>query len=211
MTKARTKAAKRRAKGRAGKISLAKSQPVERSTVPGRNSRAEDPRLVAARARCAAAGIPDTADGRTAALDPIYGSDMGRCIAAIVSDAKDRADRASTWNSICQARERYLSLIIGVVPRPASAIIPMLPDRVETNDHHTIDTRTEDERIEDARRAWQYWLQLMSELPPGQGDAVLREVWGSGPPLWNRDSKSPTPRGRFAVEAIKSIDTKRRS
>ena len=196
MTKAKTKAARRRKT----RISLpgGGSVPTPRKGLPRLHGGKPDdspPPIYEARRR------KSDAD----AQDPLHESDMGRCILFLASGDDLRSLR-DAWGAMSAARANYCTRIIGQTGNPKAAAIAMLPEATETDPSLRVDLRTAEQRDEDARRHWAEWQARMDRLPTPQHKWAIRAAItgfvGEGR-LWNE--RLPTPTGIVAVAALRMI------
>lgn len=192
---------KRRAK-RARTITLPGGESVAAPSVQGQRNDLkpkEDPMNVVTIARQRRTGIEDARE----ALQPICGTDMGLCIRALTK-GDERADLVNTWSAISASHRNYRLLIIGQTGDPQGAAIPMLPEPMETDPSLRIDLRTQEQRVESAKRAWHEWWAKIKALPtPNHRWAIsgaLDGFMGDGA-LW-RDQE-PTVTGKLAVQALR--------
>lgn len=165
MTKAMSKAAKRRAKKRT--ISLHGSEPVPMRAT-GRDRRhtnqPEDASMAPLQARCRHIGAPATEDGIREARAPWYGCNAGRAMAATAASQ----DRPDLWDAICHMRKtvaRY-DAAIGAPRRHAVCLRLLAPlDALEaTAETPPLDTRSDADRRISAITAWTAmhgWLSLV--------------------------------------------------
>lgn len=192
---------KRRAK-RARTISLPGGESVAAPSVQGQRNDLrpkEDPMNVVTLARQRRTGIEDAKEAR----QPICGTDMGLCIRALTK-GDERADLVNAWAAISASHRNYRLWIIGQTGDPQGAAIPMLPEPMETDPSLRIDLRTQEQRVESAKRAWHEWWAKIKALPtPNHRWAIsgaLDGFMGDGA-MW-RDQQ-PTVTGRLAVQALR--------
>lgn len=136
---------------------------------------------------------------KRAALDPLQGSDMGRCIAA----HPDREVLAQTWASLSAAHRAYRMRIIGQTGDPQSSTVAIVPDRMEADPSLRVDLRTAEERDGAANRAWSEWRARIAGLPTPQHKWAIRgalDGFLGGEALWRH--RAPTAAGRLAVAAL---------
>lgn len=203
MTKARTKAARRRRPKRQG-ITMTDGGTVPERTTQGSRAKeaTADVMAEALQARCRALGIDDAPlEAQRACRVPLLGSDVGRCIFYMRADWRPIWD---TWQAISAARQNYLTRIIGQTGNPQGAALVMVPDRMETDPGHTVDMRSADERNADAINANQHWTDAINALPLHQRWAVREALIGfSRADLW-RDA-APTNVGRACVKGLVAL------
>lgn len=137
----------------------------------------EDARAVVFAVRARACPVANPAD---LAL-PWLGCDQGRCIHVLRRD--DAAALWAVWQAYCMAERTYRMRILGQTGEPQNSAIPMLPERMEADTGHTIDTRDSAERDRDAVSAWQRWQGVLGCLPHTIRDALTttRTLWRDGP------------------------------
>lgn len=76
---------------------------------------------------------------------------------------------------------------------------------METDQGHSVDLRSTEERDEAARRGWHYWLALLMELSPGERHALRGHLDGYGLDLWSEERAAPTRTGAMAVKALDKL------
>jgi hypothetical protein len=206
MTKAKTKGAWLRIRKAGGRPK--KPGPRENGGRPQRPTtaeRAEDATRTAAQARLMRLGYPDTPEGRKAALSPLCGDPLGMCIVALRPSAREQLDLWGIWQDISAAKRNWQQRVTGTNPNPQAAAIAMLPEPMQTDDAHSVDLRTAEERDEAAKRRWYYWLDLLMELPPDQRRALRGHLDGFALPIWDDDDHRPTATGAAAVRALDNL------
>lgn len=171
--------------------------PIPRRQPNGQKRRNDDPLAVAKVAR-----VRHCAVEATDALDPILGTDMGKCIRALTS-GEDRRALVEAWAAISAARRNYLLRIIGKTGEPQNSAMPLIHEAIETDQSLTVDLRSAEERDRAAIRAWDAWSAAIQSLPVPQMKWAIRGALdgflGEGK-LW-ADSE-PTAIGRTAVTAL---------
>lgn len=199
MTKARTKAARRRKP----RITLAGGESVAtpRKGLPRLHAQTHDdspPPIYAARRRLCDAD----------AADVLHESDMGRCILALAT-GDDLRELRDAWGALCAARANFRTRIVGQTGNPQGAAIAMMSEPTETDPSLRVDLRTAEQRDADARRVWDEWDARICALPTPQHKRAIRGALdgftGEGR-LW-RD-KLPTPTGLAAVAALRLLAVK---
>lgn len=176
--------------------------PVPKRQPNGQKRRTGEP---PATATVEAARMRHCAVAQDDALDPVLGTDMGRCIRAL-ADSDERRLLIDTWGALSAARRNYKLRIIGQTGEPQNAALPMIHDVMETDPSLTVDLRTAEERDRAAIRAWRAWAEAIAALPlPGLKWAIrgaLDGFLGEGR-LWA--DGAPTSTGRAAVHALRKI------
>jgi hypothetical protein len=136
---------------------------------------------------------------KRAALDPLQGTEMGRCIAA----HPESAALASTWAGVSAAHRAYRTRVIGKTGDPKCATISIMPDVMQVDPSLRSDPRTAEERDDAAKRAWAMWQSRIAALPTPMHKWAIRgalDGFLGGEALW-RD-KAPTSAGKLAVSAL---------
>jgi hypothetical protein len=204
MTKAKTKG--QRIRLRAGrKPKPGKREPNGQPKRPGVAERAEEATRTAVQARLARLGYPDTPEARLAAQSPLAGDPLGRCIMAMIPSRRSQDELKSVWQDISAAKQNWQQRYAGTNPNPQAAAIAMLPEPMQTDDSHSIDLRTPEERDAAAVRGWEFWLALLMELPPSDRHALRGYLDGYGLPLWRDECHAPTLSGAAAVRALVAL------
>lgn len=198
MTKARTKAARRRSK----RISLPGGSTVPQPATQGRRADLQEPPADAialfARARLTGCSVEE-------ARDQLAGTDMGRCIMAMRPSAHDRRDLLNVWQGISAAWWNYATRCLGLRPSAQSSSLPMLPEPMQTDPSLRVDLRTPDERDIAARDSWCAWLSDLMRLPADQRHALRGHLQGYGAEVWNPGTRQPTRSGALAVAALAAL------
>lgn len=163
----------------------------------------ENPQKTALEARCRIAGCPTTREALDALRAPLWGCDVGRCIA----DMTGREEQARLWQVWCTmtaARRNWLQRSIGLTGDPANSNLPMLPEPMETDPGLTVDLRTAEERDRDARNADAYWSGLVDGVQWFVARVHLRlAVSGMGGPWWQEGK--PTAKGKAMVRGLREV------
>lgn len=201
-TKAKTKAARRRAKRQ---ITLAGGAVTYREPVHGPRPSEPPADQVALRARARRTGC-----SVEEARDVLASEPMGRCIRAMRSGAEERRALLTAWQGLCAAWENFCARCLSLSPSPQAAALPMLPDPMQTDQSLRVDLRTPDERDEAARRVWYEWLDLFMALPSDQRHALRGHLHGYGADLWCEASRAPTRHGALAVKALDALADRRK-
>jgi hypothetical protein len=201
MTKANSR---RRRKGR-GPDDPHALEPIPKRQPNGQTRRSDNPRATVQAAR-----ERHTTKTGADALDPVLGTELGRCIDAL-SDGDERVALVALWNSIAAAHRNWRQRDIGQTGDPKCATIGAIPDRMETDPSLRVDLRTADERDAAAIRAWREWKAVIDALPVPQLRWALRGALNGflgDERLW-RD-RAPTSAGCAAVMALRMINAKPR-
>lgn len=135
----------------------------------------EDARAVVFAVRARACPVANPAD---LAL-PWLGCDQGRCIHVLRRD--DAAALWAVWQAYCMAERTYRMRILGQTGEPQNSAIPMLPERMEADTGHTIDTRDSAERDRDAVSAWMRWQGVLGCIASRADLLTTRTLWRDGP------------------------------
>jgi hypothetical protein len=202
MTKARTKAARRR---RSNLISLPGGRVIRADATQGRRTDIEPKEpadLVALTSRALRTGC--TVEE---ARDVLASEDMGRCIRAMRAGTQARRDLLDVWQALCAAHWNFYTRCLSMKPSAQSSALPMLPEPMQTDPSLRVDIRTGDERDEAARRVWYAWLDRLMKLPADERHALRGHLQGYGDEVWNTDAKLPTRAGALAVEALAALHT----
>ena len=205
MTKAKTKGAWLRARKAGRPRKAGPRHPGGKLVQPRDAERAEEATRTAAQARLARLGYPDSPEARRAALNPLCGDPLGMCIVALRPSARAQLDLWGTWQEISSAKRNWQQRVASTNPTPRSAAVAFLPEAIQTDDAHSVDLRTAEERDEAARRRWHYWLDLMMELRPVERQALQGHLDGFTLPIWCDDSHRPTRVGAAAVRALQTL------
>lgn len=198
MTKAATKAKRRRRKG----ISLPGGKTAPRRVTQGRRTDLQEPPTdavaLAVRARLTGCTVED-------ARDVLAGEDLGRCILAMRTNPQDRRDLLTVWQGISAAWWNYSTRCLSLTPSAQSSSLPMLPEPMQTDQSLRIDPRTGEEKDEAARRVWDGWEAAFRALPLQQALIIANAARDTAPCLWNIDRLVPTRHGALAVAALAAL------
>lgn len=189
MTKARTKAARRRRDKSAG-ITMPGGAVAPQPRGKGRTPQ-EDARkpVLAARERH---GVKPEDSTHTMA-----GCEVGRCILALRADAS----LWQTWRHMLAVHWNYARLYLGTTGQPRIGALQHVADKLETDQSLSIDPRTHAERVEAAKRAQEAFRAATAGLPTPLHRWALRDAltqregicWANG---------APTGQGRLVVQAL---------
>ena len=199
--KARTKAARRRAKRLRPDITLAGGESVP-SRLTGRDRRGtqespEDALRTVTHARIRHGVSPDDA------LRPMAGDPLGLCLLELCSPDAAR-ELWQTWCALSASHRTYRTRILAGPGDPANAALPMLSEPMQTDQSPRVDTRDGDQRDADARASWERWEARIDALPiPQHRWAIRGALDGFGGPHWHEGR--PTARGKSAVQALRGL------
>lgn len=200
ITKARTKAQRKRAKRRT--ISLPGGETATQRPGQGDRKPQEDARAVALAARIRVHGI-----AKDDATSPLCTDGVDRCILALTR-SQERADITQAWLRLITAQHNYRTRILGQTGYPKGAAIAMLSDAMQTDTGHSIDIRTADERDAAAKRAWAACQAAIAALPAPHliwaiRNALTGGMDGQGGEVWRNGQ--PTARGVVLVQALQHL------
>jgi hypothetical protein len=133
---------------------------------------------------------------------------VGLCLLSIHPASAAHGPLWEVWGAITSARANYRIRILGTSGNPQGAAIAMVPEPMQTDQSHSVDIRTAEERDISARRAMAYWDGLLSKLPAPQLKWALRAALDEGAGALWRDGK-PTARGQTAVQALEMLNVMR--
>lgn len=171
-------------------ITLAGGTVPVRQKRPGRLKK-DDPRLVALKARRRQSGM-DTLDPLSF-TGPHSGHDMGKVLDHVFMrlpleqgkrPARDTISALwGTFTHWCAVEEIYYRRILGVSAFPKGAAIAVMPEVIEATEAHEADTRTPERKDEDAKNAWLFWQDCLSQIEWDQRVALsharlgTKELW----------------------------------
>lgn len=198
MTKARTKAKRRRIK----RITLSGGETAPQRPTQGHRTdlyqEPADQTALRVRARLTGCTMEE-------ARDILASDDMGRCIRAMRSGNTDRRNLLTTWQAISAAWHNYATRCLSITPGAQSASLPMLPDPMQTDQSLRVDLRSAEEKDAAARRVWFDWLEAMLALPADQRHAVRGHLQEYAAPVWCPNNLRPTRSGALAVAALDAL------
>jgi hypothetical protein len=203
MTKARTKAARRK---RSNKISLPGGASVQSKPTAGHRSDIEatpaDAIAIAARAKITGCTVEE-------ARDVLAGEDMGRCIRYVTMHLKQknqvRRDMLTVWQGLVASWHNYKARYLSLPPGPQTIALLMQAERIETNQSPRVDIRSAAERAEAARASWLGWDADLKKLRPIYASALRGHLQDYGAAVWNPITQQPTKAGHLAAEAVASL------
>lgn len=147
------------------------------------------------------ASVPERS--RLSVTGPHLCEPLGQVMQKACADAEEIARLWAVWQAFCAAMRTYRVRIIGRGVGPQNSAIPMLPERIEVDPGHTIDTRTAEERDDDAMRAYRRWQGHLGQLFGGDRAYLMQAESGMGRPLF--EGQAATRWGRFTLEALRHL------
>lgn len=186
--------------------------PVKSRAKPPRNrgrfaKPAEDARNTALDGRLRQFGGLCSPDARQA----ISGQHMGAAIGMVMQrEAQMQREPPidvprlwTVWQAWCTAERTYSMRINSQTGSPKGSSFAAIPERIETDTGHTVDTRTPDQRDADAIRGWMIWRGYLGQLDAHETTALHHARREDGPPIW-ADCR-PTVHGQVALDALKRL------
>jgi hypothetical protein len=187
-------------KQKAKKITLAGGQAIEQRPNGRDRTQTHQPKDAAdvvLKARMRRMGWPD----KSAARSHLAGDEMGLCIWHDIPSPDEQGRLWAAWQAVCSARLTYRMRILGTTGQPQGAAIAIIPEAMQTDQSHSVDIRTAEERDIAAKRGDAYWAGLIAALPaPQYKRALMPAMDETEGALW-RDA-APTKRGLTAVQAL---------
>jgi len=171
-----------------------KARMAEIATEPDRH----DPRKTALEARCRLAGVVATKDTLNAATAPHMGAQLGLALERICT-ADEIKSAWMTWQGFCAAERTYRIRYIGQSGDAKGAAIAMVPDKMQTDQSHSVDLRDSEQRDRDAKSNWRRWRGYLSHLSARERQLIIHAE-RDGRALW--ENAGPTQRGRDTVAAL---------
>jgi hypothetical protein len=129
-----------------------------------------------------------------------------RCISAVINGQDDlRQDLRQLWATLLAITYQHQTLVLGRPSGPQCSAMPMTSEPMQTDQSHTIDTRTIEERIADAKRTHRHWWRIIESLPVPNMIWAIRSalgggIGGLGAEVWQ--GEQPTRRGLLLVNAL---------
>jgi hypothetical protein len=200
MTKAISKAARRRIRKREKPITLANGDTAPPIRGQGARKPAEDPRAVARAARQRRfAWHPSL--GPINWDDPLAASPVGLCIMA-----SKEPGLSATWHDLDAAHRDFRAKCLNTTGEPKCATAPVMPERMEAGETLRLDLRTADEKAKAARQRWLIWEARLARLPTPMHRQAIQAAMGGGlnPQAWQFWGASglPTASGRLLIAAL---------
>ncbi|RME95345.1 MAG: hypothetical protein D6773_18520 [Alphaproteobacteria bacterium] len=198
MTKAKTRGQRRRRRQR--QITLhgdSRPNPARQ----GARKDLQDPAdavALAVRARLTGCTVEEARD--TLASEPV-----GRCIRYQIRDDYERRRIFEVWQGMRAAWETYIARCYPVRLSPAGASLPFLPEEMSVEPSLHVETRTLEERVEEARNNWFQWLERIMSLPTPERHAVMGQLHEYGPIPWDNEAKMPTRTGQQIINGLQML------
>lgn len=184
----------RRSKAKRGKASFEDAvalAPTPRKQPNGRARRTtesgQDPRKSVLGARCRAFGDEDTRGNRKRHSGQHSGSQIGM-VMQLVCHPDEIGALWSTWQGFCAAERTYRLRILGMSVSAKGAAIAMVPDRMETDQSHSVDTRDPETRDRDTVSAWMRWRGCVGHLSAADRQLLHAAEREDGAALWADES-----------------------
>ncbi|MDB6455000.1 hypothetical protein [Falsirhodobacter sp. 20TX0035] len=195
---------KRRKKARIAGFDLA---PVPRrekqAREKGRFVKAEeDPRNAALNIRCIRFGLSPNRSNRHKVSGQHMACDIGFVLEARCGDA-EVSRLWQVWQSWGAAERTYRLRYLGQSETAQSSAIAMVPEPMQADDGHSVDTRTPDERDRDAVNGWMRWRGYLGHLSSVDQAALHAARRETGPALWQ--DGNPTGQGIATLDALRHL------
>lgn len=159
-----------------------------------------DPRKTGLEARCRLMGVDATSANMKALTGQHMATPIGQVMERLCAD--DEIQRLwSTWQGFCAAERTYRVRYLGQTGAPKGAAIAMVPDRIETDQSHSVDLRDSDERDRDAVSAWMQWRGWLMHLSADDQRRIHDAETGAGGALWA--DAGPTGLGIVTLQSLR--------
>lgn len=168
----------------------------------------EDCRETVLAARAQKMGVGNTKEGRLQMTGAHLCDDVGICIEKVIG-AKTREQRDDiaelwkTWNAFCASRWHYRRRILGQTGFPKGMNLQILPERFETDQSHSVDLRTDEERDAHAKQNYALWNGYVADIPSMEYQALLHSAENGHVLILN--GSTPNPQGMRLVRAIEEL------
>jgi len=184
-------------------VNLPKLAPIPKRQPNGQRRKriraATDPRTTVLAARRRLLGDAGLRLDRSALGAPWLGSGHGLALAHGRSD-NEAARLWGVWQGYCSANRTYLMRIIGNTGDPKCATITMMPEHMETDQSHSVDCRSPEERDRDAVNRWMAWQGVLGHLGNAERRTIREAYHASDETMWH--DGAPTPFGRSFATAV---------
>lgn len=197
MTKAYSKAAKRRAKKARDLPELAKTEGKKSRGRARMKEIQEDAQKAVLNARKKQTGVED----KNALRSEILSEPAGQAL--WLSLAQDDAHRLWGHYKALTAAQRRYHASLGVSVHAKTAKTEYQPEAFEVRDDDRPDLRTEDERDEAAAKAWRIWCDRLDEIGLSQSAAIHTAIQGFTGMV---DAGKVTLAGTRFVAAMQALD-----
>lgn len=137
-----------------------------------------------------------------AALDEMLTCDPGRAIHKLRRSPEEGAHLWGLFATMLATYCTYYTRVMGNPLWPAVSKMEFLPERMEARADDRPDTRTEDEKVKDAIRAWREWERHLAKLPGPHFTAVNNAIFDRAQMI--RDGWATTAGASF-VEAMRTL------
>lgn len=190
-------------KNKRGKSRARSDNARKQERAPSGQFASEDPRTTVLAARARKMGKDATKrEIRLAHTGEIFETDVGRCIAHLCGK-EEAAELWKVWAAFTAAEATFRRRILGQTGFPSGMKLEMLPELFESDQGHSIDTRSETERDRDATNRVQYWRGVIGRLPVHQRALIYQAERGHAGDIWA--NAGPTARGRTLVSAVRVL------
>lgn len=166
--------------------------------------REEAPDLAALEALARVSGIPVPKGDLMAVFGPPWMKSQIGWVMHVMGLGPDVIARLwQCWKGLGAAQRAYRIHCLDMTGTPKGASIAMTPDPFQTDEAHSIDTRSQDERAADAKANWSRWSGYLMRLERADEIGIISAMHSTGPALW-RDGR-PTQAGKQTLQALKRL------
>lgn len=181
---------------------LAKIEKKKQPRQGGRFTMADDPQETALMARARHLDVDYSRAAKPALACPQMGHPLG-VVMLVVCDKSDVARLWSVFYGFCQAERTYRMRYLGQSGSPKGATIQMAHERFETEQSHTVDVRSNEEKDRDAVNNWMRWRGYIGHLRSEMASLLYAAERGDGPVLVR--GPQPTDSGRETLKALMAL------
>ena len=162
---------------------------------------AQDPRKTALDARCRLFGVTPNRKNRSALSGQHNGAQLGMVMEAQVA----RGDIPGLWavvQGFAAAERTYRLRYLGQSGTAKGASISMVRERMETDQSHSVDLRSQEERDRDAVNNWMRWRGYLGHLSAAEQTLLHDLDENREGALWDG---GPTAKGLATLDAVRRL------
>jgi hypothetical protein len=135
---------------------------------------------------------------------PWLGDPLGRVIERMVAEDQQELNRLwQVWLTYTGVMRTYRKRILGITGSPAATYVLRVSVTKHLDPDERQDTRTDEEKDDDARASWKAWQGRLNSLLPGDRSALVQAEAQTGKSLWIGLQVSPT--GHRTYDALKRL------
>ena len=161
----------------------------------------QDPRKTALQARCRLFGVSDTKKNMIALSGQHNGSQLGLVMQSSVPP-HEIPGLWAIWQGFATAERTYRLRYLGQSGTAKGASISMVRERMETDQSHSVDLRSQEERDRDAVNNWMRWRGYIGHLSAAAQTLLHDLDQDRDGALWDG---APTVKGLATLAALQRL------